>query len=123
MPIQSIHHVFIETTDFEAQREFWVNLGFEVTDEWGDEQHRAARLLAGTAELIISESEVNCQEIVFRCDTVEELSALFSTSGKEELLDTPLMDSHWGTKLFRLRDPGGTLFVFEENTSPGTPSG
>lgn len=109
MGITGLDHVYAETTDWEAALEFWQGLGFEVAETWGDDGHRAGRLTAGDAAVVLAEVDrdpaFNVHFALADADSFEP--------GESVTVTTPLTDTHWGTRWIRVQDGDGRTYALE----------
>ena len=109
-----LDHLYIETRHFEKTLAFWKALGFETARVWGDDGHRACRLVCEESSLVLAESTVPVGPVVhFR---VPEVDGLNRELAKHEAVTvrTPLEDTHWGTRWIRVEDPDGRVHVLEK---------
>jgi catechol 2,3-dioxygenase-like lactoylglutathione lyase family enzyme len=113
MPIQSLHHLYIESPRYEASVAFWKGLGFTVESTWGDEGHRACRLAANGAAVVLAEAEKPHHPTVhLAIDDIEAMDQHVDGSMDVEVT-APLEKTHWGTKWIRVRDPDGNVYALE----------
>lgn len=111
MAIDAIDHLYIESRSFKDALAFWESLGFRLVEEWGDDGHQAGRLKAGSAFIVLVESDTPTVDIHFR---VNEADALSESLTGDDAVVVPLEPTHWGTRWMRVRDPDGRDFVLEE---------
>ena len=112
MPITSLDHIYVETRDWDAGIAFWRGIGFAFSDTWGGEGHRAARLVAGEATVVLAEIDGAKQpefDVFFKLEDADD----FESAGAVEV-DQALKGTHWGTRWIRVRDPEGRIFCLEE---------
>ena len=121
MDIDAIDHVYVETTDYDAARAFWLALGFEPRSEWGEGGHRAGQFVNGTAAVVLAtaHSEQPARPTVHL--------RVADAGAAQEVLDGPaaahvrtvLRDepTHWGTRWIRVADPDGNTWVLEQTSS------
>jgi len=97
MTITALDHLYVETTDWPASVRFWEGLGFGFAEQWGNDGHRAGRLIAGTAAIVLAEVAAQPEFTVF-----------FAVP------DSPgLQPTHWGTRLARVTDPDRRTVALE----------
>ena len=85
---------------------FWEGLGFSCAESWGEEPHRAARLIRGATWVVLAETPTDQpKESVFL--TVPDIDALAAT------VNQPVVDTHWGTRMVSVTDPDGRTYNFE----------
>lgn len=113
MGIQGLHHLYVETADFDASVDFWNGLGFEFVQRWGEEGHRAGMLRNGSAEVVLA--EVGSDPVFNPFFAVDDLDALTVGPGVE--IVTPKEDTHWGTRWMQVRDPDGRVFSIEQGSA------
>ncbi len=113
MAIEAIDHLYIESPSFKDALAFWESLGFRLVEEWGEDGHQAGRLEAGTAVIVLAQSDTPTLDIHFRVSDPENLSA--GLAGNERVVVAqPLEPTHWGTRWMRVRDAEGRDFVLED---------
>jgi catechol 2,3-dioxygenase-like lactoylglutathione lyase family enzyme len=116
MSVSGFDHVYVETRHYEKTIAFWEALGFAVAESWGEADHRACRLAAGTARVVLAEAGAghDPQRATVHLAVVEPdtLDASIATTDAVDVI-SPLEDTHWGTRWIRVRDPDGNLYVLE----------
>ena len=117
MGIFSIDHIYVETRSFPESLAFWQGLGFDLVEEWGEGVHRAARLQAGEAAVVLATGESTIPAVFFGVSGINHL-ANDITGGDTVTVRQPLESTHWGTQWIRVADPSGNIFALEES-SPG----
>jgi hypothetical protein len=113
--IQGIDHLYVETRSFEQGVAFWQGLGFELEAQWGSDGHRAGRLKAGDAEIVLAESDSPIVTVHFRVDDAAKASEQVSTSSAVKV-QRPLEQTHWGTRWLRVSDAEGHVYALEEGS-------
>jgi catechol 2,3-dioxygenase-like lactoylglutathione lyase family enzyme len=114
MGIKALDHIYVETHDWAAGTAFWKGLGFEFVDRWGGEGHRAGRLRAGDATVVLAEVEPTEDlefDVFFSLEDADEYELADAVH-----VDRPLSDTHWGTRWIRVKDDAGRVFCLEEST-------
>lgn len=112
MPITHVDHVYVETRSWEAAEAFWRGLGFAFAERWGEPGHRAGRLVCGTAAVVLAEVGADHRPAF---NVFLGLDGADAYELPEEVdVETPLADTHWGTRWIRVRDPEGRVFCLEE---------
>jgi catechol 2,3-dioxygenase-like lactoylglutathione lyase family enzyme len=116
MSVTGFDHVYVETRHFQKTIAFWEALGFTVAESWGEGDHRACRLSAGTAWVVLAEAGAghDPQRATVHL-SVAEPEALDAKIAGTDAVDviSPLESTHWGTRWIRVRDPDGNLYVLE----------
>jgi len=97
MTVTALDHLYVETTDWPGSVDFWEGLGFDITERWGSDGHRAGRLVAGAAAVVLAEVAADPEFTVF-----------FAVPDSPDLEPT-----HWGTRLKRVTDPDGRTVALE----------
>jgi catechol 2,3-dioxygenase-like lactoylglutathione lyase family enzyme len=109
MEITGIDHLYAETADWDASVEFWERLGFAFVERWGSEGHRAGRLQIEDAVVVLAEVT----------DREPSFNVYLAIDGEPDpgdgahVVDQP-HDTHWGTRLARVRDPEGRVYGLEK---------
>jgi hypothetical protein len=112
MPVTSLDHIHVETRDWDAGVAFWRGNGFAFTETWGGEGHRAGKLVAGEATVVLAEIDGGEQpefDIFFKLEEADDFE-MASTVEVDQALD----GTHWGTRRIRVRDPEGRIFCLDE---------
>lgn len=112
MAVTAIDHIYVETREWEASVEFWRALGFEIVESWGSEGHRAGRLEAGTAVVVLAEVGPDATPAFNVFFDLVDADAYRPGSAAEVV--TPLEPTHWDTRWIRARDPEGRIHCLEE---------
>ena len=110
MAITALDHIYVETRDWEAAVAFWKGLGF--AERWGSEGHRAGRLAAGSATVVLAEVEEAAEpgfSVFFSLEDADD----FMVGDAVEVM-TPLSQTHWGTRWMRVRDGEANVYSLEE---------
>jgi len=104
MGIKGIDHLYLETRHWDESTAFWKTLGFSFADQWGQDGHRAGRLVMGEAVIVLAEA-------------ADELTVFFSAADIAGLAEVvgEAERTHWGTKVIRVTDPDGHTFALEES--------
>ena len=116
MAIQAIDHLYVETRSFDQGVAFWEALGFELVARWGSDGHRAGRLRAGDAEIVLAESDTPVVTVHFRVDDAAQVAAKVGASAAVAV-ERPLGPTHWGTRWLRVVDRDGHVYALEEAAS------
>jgi catechol 2,3-dioxygenase-like lactoylglutathione lyase family enzyme len=111
--IRAIDHLYLETRSFERTVAFWEGLGFRLVGQWGSDGHRAGRLEASDAVIVLAESDSPVQTTHFRLADADAY-ARWLAEQDGVAIEAPLQDTHWGTRWIRVRDPDGRTFALEE---------
>ena len=119
MSVDDLDHLYMESPQFEATIGFWQALGYEVAAEWGEDGHRACRLVAGEAAVVLAEGDKPIPPTVHM--SVQDAEGMNQSLAGAEHVDvvTPLEDTHWGTRWIRVRDPDGNIYALESKASGG----
>lgn len=104
MGVKGIDHLYLETRHWDDSVAFWNALGFSFAEQWGQDGHRAGRLVSGDAVLVLAEAG-------------DEMTVFFSVADTAALADVAgeVEHTHWGTKMIRVTDPDGKAFALEES--------
>lgn len=100
MSIEALDHLYLETTSWDETIEFWGQRGFAVVERWGSDGHRAGRLTAGSAVIVLAEVTAAPQATVF---------LRVGSGGTGDAMEP----THWGTRMARITDPDGRTFALE----------
>lgn len=100
-----LDHLYRETAYWEQSVGFWESLGFVFAETWGEQPHRAGRLVNGPASVVLAETSGEPRESTFLA--VEEIEALAEQIGE------PVVDTHWGTRMVSVTDPDGRAYNLE----------
>ncbi|MCB2224650.1 MAG: hypothetical protein KQH83_10835 [Actinobacteria bacterium] len=117
MDITAIGHLYVETLHWEASLRFWEGLGFTVAERWGSDGHRAGRLESGTAQIVLAEAPEGAGpafDLVFRAGDLDG-----APPAPEVGVAAPVQDTHWGTRVLRVRDPDGRVYSLEQDVEGG----
>jgi catechol 2,3-dioxygenase-like lactoylglutathione lyase family enzyme len=107
MAVTALDHIYAETTSWESSLSFWGRLGFSLVELWGSAGHRAGRLTAGSAAVVLAEVDRNPDfTVFFRIEDPD------SVDGDGSVV-APLHDTHWGTRMIRVQDPDGRIHALE----------
>jgi catechol 2,3-dioxygenase-like lactoylglutathione lyase family enzyme len=116
MSVSGFDHVYVETRHFERTIAFWESLGFAVAESWGEGDHRACRLSAGTAWVVLAEAgaghDPQRATVHLKVTDPEALDARIREADAVSVI-SPLEETHWGTRWIRVHDPDGNLYVLE----------
>lgn len=112
MGITHLDHLYAETRDWEASVRHWEGLGFTFVERWGSEGHRAGRLTAGTATVVLAEVPPEARPDFLVFFGLEDADHFVIGSDVEVV--APLEETHWGTRWIRVRDPEGRGAALEE---------
>ena len=115
--VRALDHLYLETRSFDTAVAFWEALGFKLSEEWGDEGHRAGRLVSGSAFVVLAEGRSPAQVVHFRVPTgsLDALAAALEGS-KEVKVVTPVEPTHWGTRWMRVQDSDRRIYALEETS-------
>jgi catechol 2,3-dioxygenase-like lactoylglutathione lyase family enzyme len=97
MTVTALDHLYVETTNWAESVSFWERLGFRFVARWGSEGHRAGRLIAGSAVVVLAEVAA-----------APEFTVFFAVPDSPQLEPT-----HWGTRMARATDPDGRTVALE----------
>ena len=113
MGIVHMNSLYIETRSFDESRAFWEALGFRLSAEWSDEDHRAGRLEGGPCTIILVEDETPEVTVHFRISDADPFVEQVAADPAVKV-EAPFERTHWGTRLMRVQDPDGNVFVLQE---------
>ena len=100
-----LDHLYRETAHWIDSVAFWEGLGFSFEEQWGSEPRRAGRLVNGGASVVLAETPSDPGDGVFIA--TDELDLVAQAVG------TPIVDTHWGTRMVSAIDPDGRTYNFE----------
>ncbi len=100
MSIEALDHLYLETTSWDETIGFWERRGFAAVERWGSDGHRAGRLVAGSAVIVLA-------EVV----SAPEATVFFRVAA--EGTGDAMEPTHWGTRMARVTDPDGRTFALE----------
>ena len=119
-------HLFFCPRDFQASRNFYVELlGWQVVSEWTDNfAKRGVILNGGGVQVVLAEAHdaPNDGDIhnnrapnaaTLHLD-IHDADARFAEIPAGDHIVQPPQDNHWGTRWFVVRDPDGNLIAFNE---------
>ena len=115
MPITALDHIYMESKNYDQVRAFWLGLGFAVTSEWGEDGHRACRLDAEKAGVVLAEAADDSTPLPMVYLSLTDTAAMNAQITDNEAVEIimPLEDTHWGTQWMHVRDPDGNVWVLE----------
>jgi len=101
-----IDHLYRETVHWVESVAWWEDLGFVFQTTWGEEPHRAGILFNDETRVVLAEvaSSDPASSVFLATDDLE------STSRR---LGSPVVDTHWGTRMVSATDPDGRTYNFE----------
>ena len=113
--VRALDHLYLETRSFDAAVAFWEGLGFKVAERWGDEGHRAGRLVSGAAAVVLAEGRAPAQVVHFRvpAGSLDALAAALDGNAQVKVV-TPVETTHWGTRWLRVQDNDRRIYALEE---------
>jgi uncharacterized glyoxalase superfamily protein PhnB len=111
MGVEDFDHLYLESQQFDEHLRFWHVLGFDIAQEWGEEGHRACRLQAGQAKVVLAEGTAT-PSVHFSTREIEEYAK--ELERKRVPIEVNLEETHWGTRWMVVRDPDGNTFALEE---------
>ena len=116
--VRALDHLYLETRSFDAAVAFWEGLGFKVAERWGDEGHRAGRLVSGAASVVLAEGRAPAQVVHFRvpAGSLDALAATLDGNDQVKVV-TPVEATHWGTRWLRVQDNDRRIYALEETGS------
>ena len=116
MSVTRLDHIYVETRDFPRAQSFWQALGFSVASSWGDAGHQACLLTSEKASVVLAETDPESHPqhatVHFGGEDPELLDETLANHEAVEVV-VPLIDTHWGTRWIRVRDPDGNLYAVE----------
>ena len=115
--VRALDHLYLETRSFDGTVAFREALGFKMTERWGNEGHRAGRLVSGSASVVLAEGRAPAQVVHFRvpAGSLDALAAALDGS-KEVKVVTPVEPTHWGTRWLRVQDSDRRIYALEETS-------
>lgn len=119
-----IHHLYVETRDWNASLVLWEALGFHLEDGWGGGEQRDGILsVTGTEgpylflRQVGGDHERLAFDVVFGARDLDQISA-----SEGVVVDRPRFSSGWGPDLLTVRDPDGRVLTIRGDDVAG-PSG
>ena len=112
MAIRALDHIYVETRRWRAAVAFWEGLGFGFAEQWGEAGHRAGRLVAGDATVVLAEVDSATEpemNVFFALEKADE----YAPSAAVPIVE-PLSATHWGSRWIRVSDPEGRVYCLEE---------
>jgi len=110
--IDGIDYLYVATRQWDRSVAFWSALGFTLVSQWGEEGHRAGRLEAGAAAVVLAEAGANDVPTSTLYFTSADVDGM--TLGPEVDVVSRPTETHWGTTLMRVRDPDGNVYAVQE---------
>ena len=102
-----LDHIYRETHRWEESVAWWENLGFSFESTWGESPHRAGSLRRGSARVVLAEVGAASQPAATTFLSADDVADIATRTG------TPIVDTHWGTRMVTLEDPDGRISHFE----------
>lgn len=102
-----LDHLYRETAHWDETVSLWEGLGFTFAATWGSAPHRAGRMTAGSAAIVIAEvssGDTPTDSVFIAVDDLDEVAAV---------LGAPITDTHWATRMVTMADPDGRTYNFE----------
>lgn len=116
MSVTGIDHLYLETRDLDRSLKFYRALGFSVEAEWGEGDHRAVKLVSGSAAVVLAltspQTSPQGATVHFALENAEEMDRALAALPEADVV-IPLADTHWGTRWIRVRDPDGNFYCLE----------
>lgn len=118
-----IHHLDVETHDWNASLAFWRALGFALEDGWGTGGQPDGILSAppGSSSPYVFLRQVPADHPSLAFEVVlaaADLEALVAVDGIA--VDRPRHSSGWGPDLVKIRDPDGRVITVREEWPEGS---
>ena len=107
MPRIDLDHLYRETHHWVDSVAWWSNLGFTVTEQWGEEPHRAGSLRKDDAVVVLAEVPGDATPGQATFLATDDVDAVSRRTG------VPVVDTHWGTRMVSVTDPDGRTYNFE----------
>ena len=111
MGISHLDHLYAETRHWERSVDYWEGLGFAFIQRWGEAGHRAGRLEAGKAAVVLAEVAPDVDPALNVFFRLEDADTFTPPDGS---VVTPLEATHSGTRWIRVMDPDGRVNALEE---------
>jgi hypothetical protein len=101
-----IDHLYRETVHWAESVAWWENLGFTFETTWGAKPHRAGILINDVTRVVLAEAPVRdaSSSVFLTTDDLEWIS---------QRVDSPIVDTHWGTRMVNVTDPDDRAYNFE----------
>lgn len=100
-------HLYRETHHWDASVAWWETLGFAFVEMWGEEPHRAGRLVNGETSVVLAETPEHQQAGSSTFLATDDLAAVAEATG------SVAAETHWGTTMVSLTDPDGRSYAIE----------
>ena len=114
-----VHHLYVETRDWDGSLAFWEALGFRLAERWGvHQQDGILSPIHNSGPYVFLRQAPDDQEdlafqVVFGARDLDVVEA----SGM--LVDRPRYSSGWGPDLLDVRDPDGRRLTIREDQGAG----
>ncbi len=115
-----VHHLYVETRDWDGSLAFWEALGFRLDEGWGVQQRDGILSpVDGSGPYVFLRLPPDDQdELAFQVVFgAEDLDLVVEAEGV--LVDRPRYSSGWGPDLLDVRDPDGRRLTIREDQGAG----
>lgn len=115
-----VHHLYVETRDWDQSIAFWEALGFRLEEGWGAEQHDGilSPVDGNGPYVFLREAQDDQDGLAFQVVFgAPDLGPVVEAEGV--LVDRPRYASGWGPDLVDVRDPDGRLLTIREDAGGG----
>jgi hypothetical protein len=101
-----IDHLYRETVHWAKSVAWWENLGFTFVTTWGEAPHRAGILINDATRVVLAEAGARdaSSSVFLMTDDLASMS---------QRMDSPIVDTHWGTRMVSVTDPDERTYNFE----------
>ena len=106
-----LDHLYRETHHWVDSVAFWSNLGFSFAEQWGEEPHRAGRLVKDDTSIVLAEVASTAEPSQTTFLATDDLDGVARQVGGD------IVDTHWGTRMVTIADPDGRVYNVEPASS------
>jgi uncharacterized glyoxalase superfamily protein PhnB len=106
----ALDHLYRETGYWDESVSWWMKLGLVFEDEWGEEPHRAGKLVRDGLVVVLA-------EVMTTSPTQAIFIATQDIDAVANQIGTPVAHTHWGTRMVTVTDPDGRTYNFEPGSS------
>ena len=114
-----VHHLYVETGNWDQSVAFWEALGFRLGEGWGAQHDGILSPADGSGPYVfIREARDDQDSLAFQVVFgAPDLDMVVKAQGV--LVDRPRYASGWGPDLVDVRDPDGRLRIIREDAAGG----
>ena len=115
---RGIHHLYVETRDWDGSLGFWEALGFRLDEGWGIGQHDGilSPVDGGGPYVFLRQVPDHHDGLAFQVVFgAPDLDPVVGAKGVR--VDRPRYASGWGPDLLDVRDPDGRILTIREDAT------